>query len=126
MTARVYNFSAGPAAIPLPVLEQVRDEMLSLPGAGMSVLEISHRSKWFDAILGEAEERLRRILGVPDDYRVIFLQGGAQLQFDMVPINFLAPDQSADYVLTGSWGSKALKEARISGGARVARGRPPG
>ncbi|HVS12858.1 MAG TPA: 3-phosphoserine/phosphohydroxythreonine transaminase [Thermoanaerobaculia bacterium] len=120
MSERVFNFSAGPAAIPLPVLEQVRDEMLSLPGAGMSVLEISHRSKWFDAILGEAEERLRSILGVPGHYRVLFLQGGAQLQFDMVPINFLHSDQSADYVLTGSWGAKALAEAKLSGGARVA------
>ncbi|HVS63238.1 MAG TPA: 3-phosphoserine/phosphohydroxythreonine transaminase [Thermoanaerobaculia bacterium] len=120
MSERVFNFSAGPAAIPLPVLERVRDEMLSLPGAGMSVLEISHRSKWFDAILGEAVENLRRILAVPQDYHVVFLQGGAQLQFDMVPINFLAADRSADYVLTGSWGAKALAEARISGGARVA------
>jgi phosphoserine aminotransferase len=120
MSERVFNFSAGPAAIPVPVLEQVRDEMLSLPGAGMSVLEISHRSKWFDAILGEAEESLRRMLAVPDDYRIVFLQGGAALQFDMVPINFLGPDQSADYILTGSWGSKAIAEARISGGVRVA------
>jgi len=120
MSERVFNFSAGPAAIPLPVLEQVRAEMLSLPGAGMSVLEISHRSKWFDAILGEAEENLRRILAVPKGYHVVFLQGGAQLQFDMVPINFLDAEHSADYVLTGSWGAKALEEARISGSARVA------
>src|SRR5918997_2484649 len=112
MTERIYNFSAGPAVLPVPVLEQARDEMLSLPGVGMSVMEISHRSAAFDEIIGGAERGLRELLGIPEGYRVLFLQGGASLQFSMIPINFLAPVASADYVVTGSWGKKALKEAK--------------
>ncbi|HYX30069.1 MAG TPA: 3-phosphoserine/phosphohydroxythreonine transaminase [Pyrinomonadaceae bacterium] len=115
MTERIYNFSAGPAIMPEPVLEQARDEMLSLPGVGMSVMEISHRSKTFDQIINGAEAGLRELLGIPKDYAVLFLQGGASLQFAMVPMNFLSLDSSADYIVTGSWGKKAVKEAQNFG-----------
>jgi phosphoserine aminotransferase len=120
MTERIYNFSAGPAVIPVPVLEQARDEMLSLPGVGMSVMEISHRSKTFDDIIQGAEAGLRELLGIPKDYAVLFLQGGASLQFTMVPMNFLSLDASADYIVTGSWGKKAVKEAQKFGGVDLA------
>src|SRR5918998_5609000 len=120
MTERIYNFSAGPAVLPVPVLEQAREEMLSLPGAGMSVMEISHRSKTFDEIMGGAEAGLRELMGVPDNYHVLFLQGGASLQFSMIPMNFLTEGASADYILTGSWGKKALKEAKRAGTVSVA------
>jgi phosphoserine aminotransferase len=120
MTERIFNFSAGPAVLPVPVLEQAREEMLTLPGVGMSVMEISHRSKAFQTIIDSAEAGLRRLLGIPDDYHVLFLQGGASLQFSMIPINFLPAGASADYVLTGSWGKKALKEAKKQGAASVA------
>src|SRR2546421_2995517 len=115
MTERIFNFSAGPAVIPVPVLEQARDEMLSLPGVGMSVMEISHRSKAFDEIIQGAEAGLRELLDIPKDYTVLFLQGGASLQFAMVPMNFLSLDSSADYIVTGSWGKKAVKEAQKFG-----------
>jgi len=120
MSERVFNFSAGPAVLPEPVLEQAQREMLSLPGVGMSVMEISHRSKTFDAIINSAEAGLRELLNVPANYHILFLQGGASLQFSMVPMNFLPPDASADYILTGSWGKKALKEAAIIGAVNVA------
>src|ERR687890_2795811 len=120
MTERIYNFSAGPAVLPVPVLEQARDEMLSLPGVGMSVMEISHRSKTFDEIIGGAEQGMRELMGIPDDYHVLFLQGGASLQFSMIPMNLLSEGASADYVITGSWGKKALKEAKKQGQAHVA------
>ena len=120
MTERIFNFSAGPAVLPVPVLERAREEMLSLPGVGMSVMEISHRSKPFQAIIDGAEAGLRELLGIPGGYRVLFLQGGATLQFSMVPMNFLPEGGSADYVLTGSWGKKALKEAKKVGAASVA------
>ncbi|HEX5708701.1 MAG TPA: 3-phosphoserine/phosphohydroxythreonine transaminase [Pyrinomonadaceae bacterium] len=120
MTERIYNFSAGPAVLPVPVLEQARDEMLSLPGVGMSVMEISHRSAAFDEIIGSAERGIRELLGVPEGYRVLFLQGGASLQFSMIPINLLSDGASADYIITGSWGKKALKEAKKQGSANVA------
>ena len=120
MTERIYNFSAGPAVLPVPVLEEAQRDMLSLPGVGMSVMEISHRSKTFDEIIGRAEHGLRELLGVPENYRVLFLQGGASLQFSMVPMNFLPKEGSADYVITGSWGKKALKEAKRSGNVNVA------
>ncbi len=119
MTNRVYNFSAGPAAIPLPVLERAQAEMLSVNGIGMSVMEISHRSAHFEGILAGAEQGLRDVLNVPDNFRILFLQGGASLQFSMIPINFLAPDQTADYVITGFWGRKALAEARRCGNINV-------
>lgn len=120
MTERIFNFSAGPAILPVPVLEEAQRDMLSLPGVGMSVMEISHRSKTFDEIIGRAESGLRELLGIPDNYRVLFLQGGASLQFSMIPMNFLPADGSADYVITGSWGKKALKEAKKVGGVNVA------
>jgi phosphoserine aminotransferase len=120
MTERIFNFSAGPAVIPVPVLEQARDEMLSLPGVGMSVMEISHRSKTFDEIIQGAESGLRELLNIPKDYVVLFLQGGASLQFSMVPMNFLSLDSSADYLITGSWGKKAIKEAQKFGTADTA------
>src|SRR4030095_49199 len=120
MTERIFNFSAGPAVLPLPVLEEAQRDMISLPGVGMSVMEISHRSKTFDEIIGRAESGLRELMKVPDNYHVLFLQGGASLQFSMVPMNFLPADGTADYVLTGSWGKKALKEAKKVGGVNVA------
>jgi phosphoserine aminotransferase len=116
---RIFNFSAGPATLPLPVLEQVRDEMLALPDVGMSVLEISHRSKTFEAIIADAERRLRELLAVPDNFHVLFLQGGATLQFSMVPMNFLSPGGAADYILTGAWSEKAAAEARKVGTVNV-------
>src|ERR1041384_3513159 len=120
MTERIFNFSAGPAGLPVPVLEQAREELLGLPGVGMSVMEISHRSKTFDEIIAGAESNLRELMGIPDNYRILFLQGGASLQFSMIPINFLPADGSADYIITGSWGKKALKEAKKVGGVNVA------
>lgn len=118
---RVFNFSPGPAVLPLPVLEEIQRDLLALPGAGSSVLEISHRSPAFDAILAEAEANLRELLAVPDDYRVLFLQGGASLQFSMIPINLLrGQGLPASYILTGSWGSKAAAEARREGKVHVA------
>lgn len=120
MTERIFNFSAGPAVLPMPVLEQAQRELISLPGVGMSVMEISHRSKAFDEIIGGAEAGLRELLGIPANYHVLFLQGGASLQFSMIPMNFLPAGGSADYIITGSWGKKALKEARKSGAVSVA------
>jgi phosphoserine aminotransferase len=120
MTERIYNFSAGPAVLPVPVLERAREEMLSLPGVGMSVMEISHRSKTFDEIIAGAEGGLRELMGIPENYHVLFLQGGASLQFSMVPMNLLPAGASADYVVTGSWGKKAVKEARKQAAVNVA------
>lgn len=117
--ARAWNFSAGPATLPLPVLEHARRELLELPGAGASVLEISHRSRAFEAIVEEAEANLRELLGVPSTHRVLFLQGGASLQFAMAPMNLLPAGATAEYVLTGSWSRKALAEAERLGRARV-------
>lgn len=120
MTERIYNFSAGPAVLPLPVLEEAQRDLVSLPGVGMSVLEISHRSKAFDEIIAGAESGIRELLGLSDNYHVLFLQGGASLQFSMIPMNFLPSGGSADYLLTGSWGKKAIKEARRHGATNVA------
>jgi len=120
MTQRIYNFSAGPAVIPLPVLEEAQRNLLSLPGVGMSVMEISHRSKTFDEIIERAESGLRQLLGIPEGYHVLFLQGGASLQFSMLPMNLLPADGSADYIITGSWGKKALKEAKRAGTVNIA------
>ena len=113
---RVFNFSAGPATIPLSVLEEVRDELLCYPGAGASVMEISHRSQVFTEIAADAESTLRELLAVPDDYSVLFLQGGSALQFSMVPANLLrGSGKVADYLVTGSWSKKAIAEARKEG-----------
>ena len=117
---RIFNFSAGPAVLPVPVLEEAQRDMVSLPGVGMSVMEISHRSKTFDEIIGRTEASLRDLMKIPSNYHVLFLQGGASLQFSMVPMNFLPADASADYVLTGSWGKKALKEAKKVGSVNIA------
>lgn len=116
---RVFNFSAGPAAIPLSVLRQAQKELLSLPGCGASVMEISHRSPQFGEVMADAEQRLRRLLGVPENYRVLFLQGGSRLQFSMVPMNLGAASGPANYLLTGSWGSSALSEAVKACATRV-------
>lgn len=119
MSDRIYNFSAGPAMLPRSVLERAGDELLSLDGIGMSVMEISHRSKQFARVLEKAENGLRQLLNVPDDYRILFLQGGASLQFSMVPMNFLRQGPSADYVVTGAWGKKAVIEANKCGTVNV-------
>ena len=121
VTERVYNFSPGPAVLPLAVLEQARNELLSLPGVGISVLEVSHRSPAFDRILEETLQDLRLLLGIGDDYEVVLLQGGASLQFSMVPMNLLrGRGHAADYVLTGTWGVTGAKEARREGKVHVA------
>jgi phosphoserine aminotransferase len=117
---RVYNFSAGPAVMPLPVLEEAQRDLVALPGVGMSVMEISHRSKAFDEIMRDAEADMRTLGDIPDHYRVLFLQGGASLQFSMVPMNLLTPGTTADYLVTGDWAKKALKEARKVGATNVA------
>jgi phosphoserine aminotransferase len=119
MRTERYNFSAGPAMLPNPVLERARDEMLSLDGIGMSVMEISHRSKHFARVLDRAESGLRELLLVPANYRILFLQGGASQQFSMVPMNFLRPGDSADYILTGAWGKKAVAAAQKCGDVHV-------
>lgn len=119
MEERVYNFSPGPAVLPLPVLKEAQRDLVSLPGVGMSVLEISHRSAPFDKIHAEAKQNLQTLLGIPDGYEVLFLQGGSLLQFSMVSMNLLA-GKSGDYVVTGSWGKKALAEAKLAGAARAA------
>lgn len=117
---RIYNFSAGPAVLPLPVLEEAQRDLVALPGVGMSVMEISHRSKPFDAIITAAEADMRSLAGIPDNYKILFLQGGASLQFSMVPMNLLTPGTTADYIITGDWGKKALKEAKKVGHTKVA------
>ena len=120
VTTRVFNFSSGPAVLPLPVLETVQRDLVALPGVGMSILEISHRSATFERILSKAESDIRQLAGIPTDYKVLFLQGGASLQFSMIPMNLLTEGRTADYVVTGSWGQKALKEAKKVGNVRVA------
>ena len=117
---RVYNFSSGPAVLPLSVLEEIQRDLLALPGAGMSVLEMSHRSKAFESILADAEADIRVLASVPANYKVLFLQGGASLQFSMVPMNLLGAGQTADYIDSGSWGEKAIKEAKRVGSVNVA------
>lgn len=109
---RVHNFSAGPAVLPESVLEQARDELFALPGVGMSILEISHRGDVFESILGSAEQSLRALLQAPENYRILFLQGGSRLQFSMVPMNLATPEQKPQYLITGTWGKKALAEAK--------------
>ncbi len=114
-THRIHNFNAGPAALPEPVLEEIRENFLNFAGSGMSIMEISHRSKWFDEVIEDAVARTRRILKLGENYHVLFLQGGASLQFAMVPMNLLTGTQPADYVNTGTWSTKAIKEAKIQG-----------
>src|SRR4029450_7140516 len=119
-TTRIFNFSAGPAVLPVDVLEQAQRDLLSLPGVGMSILEVSHRSKAFDDVIEGCEADLRTLAGVSKDYHVLFLQGGASLQFSMVPMNLLPAGGSADYIVTGAWSQKAVKEAKRVGGVKIA------
>jgi len=117
---RIFNFSAGPAVLPVSVLEQAQSELVSLPGVGMSILEVSHRSKVFEGVLARAEADIRQLANVPANYRVLFLQGGASLQFSMVPMNLLSEGTTADYLVTGAWSSKAVDEAKKFGKVHVA------
>jgi phosphoserine aminotransferase len=119
-TTRVFNFAAGPAVLPLPALEEAQRDLVALPGVGMSILEISHRSKVFQAILDECEQNMRKLAKIPEDYHILFLQGGATTQFSMEPMNFLPPGAWADYVVTGAWSAKAVKEAKKVGAVNVA------
>lgn len=117
---RIHNFGAGPAVLPLSVVEEVRDALPNLGGSGIGLLEISHRSKTFQAVVDNAVARVRDVLGVPQDYQILFLQGGASLQFYMTALNLLRPGDAADYLVTGTWAQKALKEARRVGDAKAA------
>ncbi len=114
------NFNAGPAMLPPPVLEQVQAELRDYHDRGMSIMEMSHRSTEFEAVNADAEATFKRLLGVGADYRVLFLQGGASTQFAMVPMNFLAPGKTADFLITGSWAEKAFEEAAALGQAHSA------
>lgn len=121
MSDRVFNFAAGPATLPVPVLEEAQRDLLSLPGVGASPLEISHRSPWFDGVIDEAQANLRALLGISDRHHVVFCQGGATMQFSMVPMNLLRGNvNAAAYVVTGAWGKKAAREAENEGAVRVA------
>ena len=115
MEKRIYNFSAGPAILPEAVLKKAQEDLFMLPGVGMSILEISHRSKTFEAILASAKDGLRKLLDIPENYDILFLQGGASLQFSMVPMNLMPPVNKADYIVTGVWSKKAVKEAKRVG-----------
>jgi phosphoserine aminotransferase len=117
---RIFNFSAGPAVLPLEVLQEAQRDLVALPGVGMSVLEISHRSKPFDDIIHGCEADMRTLAKIPSNYKVLFLQGGASLQFSMVPLNLLPAGGSADYILTGTWSQKAVKEAKRVGTVKIA------
>jgi phosphoserine aminotransferase len=119
-TQRLFNFSAGPAVLPEPVLLEAQRDLVALPGVGMSILEISHRSKTFESILARTEADLRRLGGVPANYKVLFLQGGASMQFSMVPLNLLTAGATADYIVTGGWSQKAVKEAQRVGTVHIA------
>ena len=119
-TTRIYNFSAGPAVLPLPVLEEAQRHLVSLPGVGMSVMEISHRSRTFEDLLNTAIEDMRVLADIPASYTILMLQGGATLQFSMVPMNLLTPGATADYIDTGSWADKAAKEAKKVGAVNIA------
>ena len=116
--SRVYNFSAGPAVMPEEVLREAADEMLDYQGTGMSVMEMSHRSKAFEKIINEAEQDLRDLMQIPDNYKVLFMQGGAHLQFAAIPMN-LMKNKVADYIITGQWAKKAFNEAQIYGKANA-------
>lgn len=117
---RARNFNPGPAALPLTVLQRVQAELLNFAGTGMAILEISHRSKDYEAVHNGAQALLRELLGIPQEYTILFLGGGASLQFSMVPMNLLGPGMSADYIITGAWSQKAFKEAKLVGSPRVA------
>src|ERR1700681_308790 len=117
---RIFNFSAGPAVMPLPVLEEAQRDLIALPGVGMSVMEISHRCEIFENILHQAIADMRSLADIPSNYKVLMLQGGASLQFSMVPMNLLTPGATADYIDTGSWAEKAIKEAKRVGTVNIA------
>lgn len=117
--SRIYNFSAGPAVLPVEILEQAKEQMLDYNGSGMSVMEMSHRGKVYSAIQDEAKANLRELMNLTDDYEVLFIQGGASLQFAMIPMNFLGNGQVADYVNSGNWGAQAIKQARLIGNVNV-------
>ena len=117
--ARIYNFSAGPAMLPEEVLKETAEEMLDYRGCGMSVMEMSHRSKVFQQIIDEAEADLRKLVGIPDNYKVLFLQGGATLQFGMIPMNLMTVNKKADFIHTGVWTKKAMADAKLFGEVRV-------
>ncbi len=119
-TARVFNFSSGPAVMPVSVLEQIQRDLVALPGVGMSILEVSHRSPIFEQVIAKAEADLRELAGIPANYKVLFLQGGASLQFSMVPLNLLTDGRTADYIITGTWTDKAAKEAKKVGSVNIA------
>jgi len=118
--ARVINFNAGPAALPLGAIERAQKELLDIDGSGMSVMEHSHRGKVYEAVHNEAIALVKELLAVPDNYDILFLQGGASQQFAVVPMNLLPPGKSADYILTGGWSQKAYKEAKVLGTVRIA------
>lgn len=120
MDKRIYNFSAGPAILPEEVILEAQKDLFMLPGVGMSILEISHRSKTFDKIHAQAKEDLKKLLNLSDEYEMLFLQGGASLQFSMVPLNFMPPVNKADYLVTGTWSKKAVKEAKRVGTVNIA------
>ncbi len=113
MANRICNFNAGPAALPLSVLEEIQASFVDFKGSGMSITEVSHRSPWFDDVINDAVARMKRLLNLNDQFQVLFLQGGASMQFCMIPMNFLADGDTADYVNTGTWSTKAIKEAEI-------------
>jgi phosphoserine aminotransferase len=113
MYDRIHNFNAGPAALPLNVLEEIKESFLNFNNSGMSITEVSHRSKWFEDVLNDAVLRTRRMLKLSDQYEVLFIQGGASMQFCMIPLNFLGEDKEADYINTGTWSTKAITEAKI-------------
>ena len=115
MSDRIFNFGAGPGVLPEPVLKQAQQDIWNVAGSGMGVMELSHRGKVFDRIAVEAEQSCRDLAGIPDNYRVLFLQGGASLQFAMVPMNLLPKGGTADYLVTGVWSEKAVKEATLYG-----------
>jgi phosphoserine aminotransferase len=119
-TTRVFNFSSGPAVLPVSVLEQIQRDLVALPGVGMSILEVSHRSAIFEQVIAKAEADLRELAGIPSNYKVLFLQGGASLQFSMVPLNLLTDGRTADYIVTGTWTDKAAKEAKKVGVVNIA------
>jgi phosphoserine aminotransferase len=121
MANRTINFYAGPAGLPLPALERAKDELLDFAGTGMSVMEISHRSKEYDAVHEEALALIRELMGVPDNYKIMLVQGGAHLAFGMLPLNLLRGGRKGDYVLTGNWAEKAYKEAKLVGGEDCVR-----
>jgi len=115
MTKRIHNFNAGPAALPLSVLEEIQSELLDFKGSGMSILEVSHRSKWFDEVINDAVKRTKRLLNLGDDFEVLFIQGGASLQFCMIPMNLALSGKPVAYVNTGTWSTKAIKESQVQG-----------